>query len=104
MAHARYEQLADLEPVLETLRGWDDLVEPRPGIFYLKRTPFLHFHVKGERRWADARAGAGWAELEIPFGASATARKRFLADVKRAFAATRPSSAPARRSAPRVRR
>jgi hypothetical protein len=90
MAHCPFEKLADLRDCLAELRGWPDVREGRPGIFYVKRTPFLHFHVDREgRRWADVREGAGWgAELDVPFAAGAAARRRFLAEVRRRYAAT----------------
>lgn len=79
MAHCPYDRLTDIEDVLETIRAWAEIKEPRPGIFYLRRTPFLHFHVAGDRRWADIRAGDDWGPpVEILAPASAAAKRRFL--------------------------
>jgi hypothetical protein len=57
MGHARYEDLRDLEKVLAAVRTWPGISEPTKGIFYLRRKPFLHFHVKDGARWADAVVG-----------------------------------------------
>jgi len=46
--------LRDLRNVLAGLRTWADVVEKKPGVFYLGRQPFLHFHLlTGNRRRAD---------------------------------------------------
>ena len=88
--HCPYEALADLEEVLAEVRTWDHIRETAPGVFYVKRTPFLHFHVNKEGdRWADARCGKDWGKkLVIARPAGAAARKSFLADVRRYFAET----------------
>jgi len=89
MAHANYEDLADLEPILDLVRTWTGIQERKPGIFYLRGRAFLHFHTKGERRWADARVGAEWGpELEIAPSARAKERKVFLKALEAAYAAT----------------
>jgi hypothetical protein len=66
VAHCPYEKIADLEPVFEEMRGWPGIKEKSPGVFYVKSTPFLHFHVKDDDRWADVRAGKTWGELTVP--------------------------------------
>ncbi len=84
MAHCPYERLADLEDVLAAIRTWGEINEPKPGIFYFRRVPFLHFHVDGDRRWADVRDGADWAaSVEIPFAAGVNAKRAFLKTVAR---------------------
>ena len=89
MAHCPYDSLADLETELEAIRSLEMLREPKPGIFYLKSKPFLHFHLKDGMRWADARCGHDWGPaLDVPFQLSAKARKAFLAEVKRYYAET----------------
>jgi hypothetical protein len=51
--------------------------ERSPGVFYVKGLPFLHFHLKEGRRWADVRAGRTWGPpVEIPLGATAAGRPR----------------------------
>jgi hypothetical protein len=96
MAHCPYDRLSDLEDVFALMRTWPGMKEPKPGIFYVGRTAFLHFHVKDERRWADVREGADFASIDIPPGAGAPERRCFLDRVQRQF---RKASAPAARRA-----
>jgi hypothetical protein len=50
MARCPIELLDDLADVLQTVRGWKDVVEKSAGVFYARRLPFLHFHlVEGGR-------------------------------------------------------
>jgi len=55
MRHARADDLARLEPLLEQLRTLDGLVERTPGAFYRKSKGFLHFHIDGDDVYADAK-------------------------------------------------
>ena len=83
MGHARYEDLKDLEDVLDGIRGLPAVSEPTPGIFYIGRTPFLHFHTKAGERWADAKSGTAWgAEMRLPFGAGKRLKSAFLLEVR----------------------
>jgi len=43
MAHCPPEMLADLVAVLAEVRGWAGVREDKPGVFYVRRQPFLHF-------------------------------------------------------------
>lgn len=90
MGHAAVDALADLEECFAEIRTWPAVREPKPAVFYVKRTPFLHFHVDAAgERWADARDGATWREhIAIPAGAPAASRRRFLRDVRRCYRAT----------------
>jgi len=89
VAHCPYKNLADLKACLAVIRQWPGILEPKPGIFYLGRTAFLHFHLKDGIRSADVRAGKDWdSVLQIPIGASAGAQKRFLSEVKRRYEAS----------------
>ena len=98
MGHCPFEKLDDLGDIFAEIRSWPDVREPTPGIFYLKRVPFLHFHLdRHGRRWADIRDGADWgAEIDLPTTASVAARGRFLREARRRYATTaavnRPSS------------
>jgi hypothetical protein len=79
MGHASYEDLLDLEDIFCEIRNLPGISERAHGIFYLKRTPFLHFHTKDLKRWADVKVGADWGpEIEIPFRSGARAKRRFL--------------------------
>jgi hypothetical protein len=72
MAHARYEELRDLDDVFVAIRALAGIVERSPGIFYLRRSPFLH---RDRARWADVKLGTAWgAEVPIPFECSAAAK------------------------------
>jgi hypothetical protein len=83
VGHARYEELRDLEDVLAGIRALPGVSEPAPGVFYIRRTPFLHFHTKAGKRWADAKTGATWgAEMPLPFGAGKRRKASFLAEVR----------------------
>lgn len=90
MAHCPLARLADLTDVLDEIRGWPGIREQSRGVFYVKRKPFLHFHVNADgRRWADARIGADWGpEIDVPEPASERAAKRFLREVRRRYLAT----------------
>jgi hypothetical protein len=90
LAHCPFEKLRDVAPVLKEVRGWEGIREPKPGIFYYKAKPFLHFHEKDGERWADVRDGADWGRpLDLAFGAGAALQKRFLAAVKKRYEKTR---------------
>lgn len=89
MAHCPYGKLQDIEDVLESVRGWDGIKEKSPGVFYVRSTPFLHFHLKGDRRWADVRDGADWGTgLDVPLGASKALCDAFLRNVRARYERT----------------
>ncbi len=87
MAHCPPEVLADLLEVFEVIKTWPGIRPKGLGTFYFKSTPFLHFHHKDNKRWADVREGKGWREVPLKFNASATARKDFLKTVRRQYEA-----------------
>ena len=58
--------MKDLESVFETIRKWESIREPKPGIFYFKSKPFLHFHIQSEERFAHIRSGTVWERLDAP--------------------------------------
>ncbi len=99
MAHCPFDQLVDLRDLLDEIRALPEIQEPRPGIFYLRRSAFLHFHIdKTGRRWADVRDGADWgAELDLAIGASRSAQARFAREVKRRYQASARSKASAKK-------
>lgn len=83
MAHCPAELLDDLADVLAELRGWAGVIEKTPGVFYVRRQPFLHFHLgESGRRQADIKGRAGWARLELLRPASATTRRAFLGKLR----------------------
>jgi len=89
MGHTKPENLLDISAELRAVRHLDSIEERKPGIFYLKRIPFLHFHDKDGKRWADIKTTMGWKQIDLNFKATASSRRRFLADVRRAYAVMR---------------
>ena len=88
MAHCPPEQLDDLDDVLAELRTLPNIVERTQGVFYLRREPFLHFHLlAGGRRRADVKGLADWVQLDMPRPASAAARRALLRELRRQHAA-----------------
>jgi hypothetical protein len=88
MAHCPPELLDDLDDVLAELRTLPHVVEKTRGVFYLRREPFLHFHLlAGERRRADVKGLADWVQLDMPRPATATARRALLRELRRQHAA-----------------
>jgi hypothetical protein len=83
MGHARGQDLLDIADVLGEVRALPGVSERSPGIFYLGRTPFLHFHTKDGDRWADAKVGREWGpEMPLPFGSRARMKSAFLKEVR----------------------
>jgi hypothetical protein len=69
--------------VVAELRTWAGVVEKRPAVFYLRRQPFLHFHLlEGGRRRADVKGRAGWIQFDLPRPLSATRRRCFLHELR----------------------
>jgi hypothetical protein len=86
MAHTRPEDILDLKSELAAIRTLDRIVEKKPGIFYWKAIPFLHFHFKNEARWADVKTPKGWEQVPIDFQSTALTRKKFMQSVTKAHA------------------
>lgn len=55
MKHAGAATLGLLETLLMKLRGLPALKEKKPGIFYVKSKPYLHFHEDPAGVFADVR-------------------------------------------------
>ena len=88
MAHCPPELLDDLAAVLDDVSRWPGVVQKKPGVFYLRRGPFLHFHlVAGGRRRADIKGRQGWNPIDLPRPASATRRREFLRALRHHYAA-----------------
>ena len=83
MAHCPSELLDDLVDLLAELRTWAGVIEKVPGVFYVRRQPFLHFHlVQGRCRRADVKGRTGWVQLDLPRPASATRRRALLRELR----------------------
>ncbi|HEY7104999.1 MAG TPA: hypothetical protein VH986_01210 [Acidimicrobiia bacterium] len=87
---ARAQRLDELDHVLTGLRAIRELDEVKPGVFYVKRRAFLHFHESARARHADVRDGADWGDpIELPPGPVSKARSEtFVREVRRRLAHT----------------
>ena len=61
---------------------YENIKEKSSGVFYFKSVPFLHFHDKDGKRWADVKVGSEWKHLEIDFKPSEKAKNSFLKSVQ----------------------
>ena len=90
MGRCSYEKLKSFEPALEKIRELENIVEPKPGIFYIKRNPFLHFHEKEEKIWADIKDGKNWGEpIIIPEKVTRKFITSFVKEVHRRYLESR---------------
>ena len=79
--------LNDLASVLDTVRAWPGVIERKPGIFYLDREPFLHFHlVADDVRRADVKGLRGWSQMSLPVPLKPTTRRTFVRVLKARYA------------------
>jgi hypothetical protein len=86
MAHCPPEMLADLVAVLAEVRGWAGVREDKPGVFYVRRQPFLHFHLmKDGTRRGDIKDSRGWISLDLPRPISATRRQALRRELRRQY-------------------
>jgi hypothetical protein len=86
MARCPTALLEDVAPVLNEVRGWMAVVEKRPGVLYVRRLPFLHFHLAADdRRRADIRGRAGWRTVDLPRPLSARGRRLFVRELRRRY-------------------
>ncbi len=60
MAYCPPDLLDDLADLLAEVRTWAWVSKKKPNVFYVRRQPFLHFHlVEGGRRRADVKGRTG---------------------------------------------
>ena len=86
MGHTKPADLEDLQDLLDQLRAWDGIREKSKNVFYYKSAPFLHFHDKDGKRWADIRSKKNWDKLlKIPFNATARQKAAFLEAVGKCY-------------------
>ena len=86
MGHTKLDQLKDLKGELETIARLDGVKQKSPGIFYLKTAPFLHFHDKDGKRWADIKTTDDeWKSVEIDFNPSPKAKSQFVKAAQDAY-------------------
>jgi hypothetical protein len=79
-------RLGDLDDVLREVRKWDGIEDRGGGTFYLKRKPYLHFHVGRDSRRADIRDLEGWVEFDLPEPLPPAAKRRLLNLLKDVYA------------------
>jgi len=83
MSRARPKDLRDITDVLDVVRAWPKISERAPGVFWIRQSPFLHFHVRGDERRAHAKRDGAWgADICVPFGASARAKAALLRELR----------------------
>lgn len=76
MAHAKPENLKDLETLLMELRKNLALKEKSFGCFYHKGKGVLHFHIQGDRFYAHVFDGDDWNEVDIKLPLSLAEQKK----------------------------
>lgn len=86
MARCPLELLVDLTDLLAEVRTWDGVIEKSPAVFYLRRQPFLHFHLVDGRRRADVKTASGWTQLDLPRPISTARRRALLSALRREHA------------------
>ena len=75
MKHATAETLAQISSLLGRLRRLPNIVERRPGVFYVRGKAFLHFHEDPAGIFADIKVGDDWKRFAIK---GAHSRTEFL--------------------------
>jgi hypothetical protein len=71
MKHATKETLERLQDLLDEIRKISGLTEKGSGVFYRRRSAFLHFHEDPAGIFADIKLGGEWDRLRV-----STARER----------------------------
>jgi hypothetical protein len=88
MARCPYEKLKSIESVLDLVRKLDGITETKPGIFYLKKQAFLHFHEdkSTEEIWADIKEGKIWGKtVPIPCKITKSFETNFYKEILRCY-------------------
>jgi hypothetical protein len=102
MPRARRADLNDLRDALATIRALPGLTERAPGVFWLHRIPFMHFHTARPPRRVHAKNGRGWgAEIILPIGADRSVRAAFVKEIRARYEACLASRVRRRGSSPR---
>ena len=87
MTRARASDLSDLRDALARIRALPGLTERAPGVFWLRRVPFMHFHTTKAPRRVHAKNGKTWgAEIVLPVGAGRAARAAFVREIRARYA------------------
>jgi hypothetical protein len=88
MPRNRTSDLRDVHDVLARIRALPGVTERAPGVFWLHRTPFMHFHTARPPRRVHVKNGRDWgAEIILPVGATRSQRAAFVREVRARWAA-----------------
>ena len=86
MAYCPPELLDDLADLFADVRTWAGVTEKRPGVFYVRNQPFLHFHLlAGGRRRADVKGHTNWVQLDLPRPVTETRRRTLFRELRRRY-------------------
>ena len=78
VARCPHDKILGLEPAFIEIRKLEKIKEPKPAIFYIKSSGFMHFHTKDGRIWADVFNAESWIEVDIPEKITKTFLKKFI--------------------------
>jgi hypothetical protein len=102
VAHCPPGLLHDVADVLADVRTWTGVVEKKPGVFYVRGLPFLHFHLAANgRRRADVKGSAGWMQLDLPRPITPARRRALSRELRMRHAETVGTRSGATRAAAR---
>src|SRR5262249_49515120 len=80
------------------------VIERAPGVFWLHRIPFMHFHTARPPRRVHAKRGARWgAEIVLPVGAGRAVRAAFVKEIRARYEACLAARGATRRPSARRR-
>jgi hypothetical protein len=63
--HATAADLDRIEPLLDRLRAFDELVEKKRGVFYRRSRAFLHFHEDPSGLHVDVRLSSEFERFRV---------------------------------------
>jgi hypothetical protein len=75
VARAGADALRALQPVLRQLREIKGVKETQPGVFYVRRDAFIHFHEEAGVAHADLKKAGGSGFDRFPLSTPAEHRK-----------------------------
>ena len=101
MAYCPPELLDDLADLFADLRTWAGVIEKRPGVFYARNQPFLHFHLlAGGRRRADVKGRTNWVQLDLPRPVTAMRRRDLFRELRMRYGEKGETKSAMRRRSP----
>jgi len=101
VAYCPPELLDDLADLFADLRTWAGVIEKRPGVFYARNQPFLHFHLlAGGRRRADVKGRTSWVQLDLPRPVTAMMRRDLFRELRMRYGEKAENKSAVRRRSP----